>query len=144
MRGDDEICGSLFNSTDLEDRVRADHPLRPLRGDRERRAGGTLGRLRGALFRDGAAVGAAGEAAAGNAAGLLFGALAAAVDGADRVRPVVPVVCRDGHHDSVWDHSSFSKTVIGWLEGEIAAKFLTAVLSQPTGQAAVVKGVFLA
>ena len=31
MRGDDEICGSFFSYTDLEDRVRADHPLRPIR-----------------------------------------------------------------------------------------------------------------
>ena len=31
MRGDDEICGSLFSYIDLEDRVRADHPLRPIR-----------------------------------------------------------------------------------------------------------------
>jgi hypothetical protein len=31
MRGDDEIYGSLFSYIDLEDRVRADHPLRPIR-----------------------------------------------------------------------------------------------------------------
>src|SRR5246127_447911 len=31
MRGDDEICGSLFSYIDLEDRVRVDHPLRPIR-----------------------------------------------------------------------------------------------------------------
>ena len=31
MRGDDKICGSLFSYIDLEDRVRADHPLRPIR-----------------------------------------------------------------------------------------------------------------
>src|SRR5271170_1625080 len=31
MRGDDEICGCLFSYVDLEDRVRADHPLRPIR-----------------------------------------------------------------------------------------------------------------
>jgi hypothetical protein len=31
MRGDDEICGSLFSYIDLEDRIRADHPLRPIR-----------------------------------------------------------------------------------------------------------------
>ena len=31
MRGDDEISGSLFSYIDLEDRVRADHPLRPIR-----------------------------------------------------------------------------------------------------------------
>ena len=31
MRGDDELSGSLFSYIDLEDRVRADHPLRPIR-----------------------------------------------------------------------------------------------------------------
>ncbi|MGH7048127.1 MAG: IS5/IS1182 family transposase, partial [Stellaceae bacterium] len=31
MRGDDEICGSLFSYIDLENRVRADHPLRVIR-----------------------------------------------------------------------------------------------------------------
>src|SRR5271154_6928556 len=31
MRGDDEICGSLFSYIDLEKRVRADHPLRLIR-----------------------------------------------------------------------------------------------------------------
>ena len=31
MRGDDEICGSLFSYVDVEDRVRADHPLRVIR-----------------------------------------------------------------------------------------------------------------
>jgi hypothetical protein len=31
MRGDDEICGNLLSYIDLEDRVRADHPLRPIR-----------------------------------------------------------------------------------------------------------------
>ena len=31
MRGDDEICGSLFSYIDLEARVRADHPLRSIR-----------------------------------------------------------------------------------------------------------------
>jgi hypothetical protein len=31
MRGDDEICGTLFSYIDLEDRVRTDHPLRPIR-----------------------------------------------------------------------------------------------------------------
>jgi hypothetical protein len=31
MRGNDEICGSLFSYIDLEKRVRADHPLRAIR-----------------------------------------------------------------------------------------------------------------
>jgi hypothetical protein len=31
MRGDDEIYGRLFSYIDLEERVRADHPLRVIR-----------------------------------------------------------------------------------------------------------------
>jgi hypothetical protein len=31
MRGDDEICGSLFSYIDLATRVRAAHPLRVIR-----------------------------------------------------------------------------------------------------------------
>src|SRR5436305_7867233 len=31
MRGDDGICGKLFSYIDLENRVRADHPLRVIR-----------------------------------------------------------------------------------------------------------------
>src|SRR6266851_5002665 len=36
-----------------------------------------------------------------------------------------------GVDDPVWDHSSFSKNRDRLLDGEIAAKFLTAVLAQP-------------
>jgi transposase len=36
-----------------------------------------------------------------------------------------------GVDDPVWDHSSFSKNRDRLLDGEIAAKFLDAVLSQP-------------
>src|ERR1700685_1600344 len=36
-----------------------------------------------------------------------------------------------GVDDAVWDHSTFSKNRERLLEGEIAAKFLAAVLAQP-------------
>jgi transposase len=36
-----------------------------------------------------------------------------------------------GVDDTVWDHSSFSKNRNRLLEGEIAGKFLAAVLAQP-------------
>ena len=36
-----------------------------------------------------------------------------------------------GIDDPVWDHSTFSKNRDRLLDGEIAAKFLTAVLAQP-------------
>ena len=44
-----------------------------------------------------------------------------------------------GVDDAVWDHSTFSKNRDRLLEGEIAAKFLAAVLAQPKGEAAVVE-----
>ena len=31
MRGDDQICGSLFSYIDLEARIGEEHPLRPIR-----------------------------------------------------------------------------------------------------------------
>ena len=36
-----------------------------------------------------------------------------------------------GVDDAVWDHSTFSKNRDRLLEGEIAAKFLNALLAQP-------------
>jgi transposase len=36
-----------------------------------------------------------------------------------------------GIDDAVWDHSTFSKNRDRLLDGEIAAKFLAAVLAQP-------------
>jgi len=36
-----------------------------------------------------------------------------------------------GVDDPVWDHSTFSKNRDQLLEGEIAVKFLSAVLAQP-------------
>ena len=36
-----------------------------------------------------------------------------------------------GVDDAAWDHSSFSKNRDRLLEGEIAAKFLAAVVAQP-------------
>src|SRR5215468_7826550 len=96
MRGDDKICGSLFSYIDLEDRVRADHLLRPMllqafysvRSERQ-----LMERIE---FE------------------LLF-------------RWFVGI----GVDDPVWDHSAFTKNRDRLLEGEIAIKFLDAVLSQP-------------
>jgi Transposase domain (DUF772) len=40
-----------------------------------------------------------------------------------------------GVDDAVWDHSTFSKNRERLLEGEVAAKLLSAVLAQPRGEA---------
>ena len=44
-----------------------------------------------------------------------------------------------GIDDAVWDHSVFSKNRDRLLEGDIAAKFLAAVLAQPQGEEASVE-----
>jgi hypothetical protein len=100
--------------------------------DRERGAFGAGARVRQAVCADRATVDPAGEAAAVNAlAGGLFDPLGAASDRAVGIRPAVPLVRRIGVDDAVWDHSVFSKNRDRLLEGDIAAKFLAAVLAQP-------------
>jgi transposase len=86
MRGDDEICGSLFSYVDVEDRVRADHPLRVIREI----ANAALAALSGdfaALYSGMGRPSVPPEKLlrAMAVAGLLFGSLGAAADGADRV-----------------------------------------------------------
>ena len=72
------------------------------------------------------------DAAAGDAvAGVLLGTLGTSADGAVGVRSAVPLVRRARYDDPVWDHSTFSKNRDRLLDGEIAAKFLSAVLAQP-------------
>ena len=59
-----------------------------------------------------------GEAVAGDAAaGVLRGALGAAIDGADGVRSSVSLTCGAGVDDPVWDHSTSSKNWDRLLEG---------------------------
>ena len=98
--------------------------------DCEYGAGGAVGRICGALFGDGAAVGAAGEAAAGDAvAGVLFAALGATVDGRIEYDLLFRWFVGIGIDDPVWDHSSFSKNRDRLLEGEIADAPSVAVLT---------------
>lgn len=113
MRGSDERTGSLLATWISRRGVRKDHPLRTIR---------TV--VSGALFAGGAALNRAGEAAAGEPLGT-------PADGAAGVRSVVPLVRRVGIDDVVWDHSTFSKHRDRLLEGDIAAKFLAAVLARP-------------
>jgi transposase len=132
MRGDDEKSGSLFSYIDLEDRVRADHPLRPIREianaalaaltDDFARLYSRLGRpslppeklLRAMLLQAFYSVRSERQLMERIEFDLLF-------------RWFVGI----GIDDPVWDHSSFSKNRDRLLEGEIAGKFLSAVLAQP-------------
>ena len=133
MRGSDERSGSLFSYVDLEARVRADHPLRTIREI----ANGALADLTGEfallypprLGRPSIAP-----------ERLLRAMLLKAFYGISSERQLMERMEFDllfrwfvglGVDEAAWDHSSFSKNRDRLLEGEIAAKFLSAVVSQP-------------
>ena len=90
VRGEDRRSGSLFSYVDLEARVPADHPLRPIRTIVDDALSGLSGELE-ALYSH---LGPAARAAAAGTAptGVLLGAFGAAADGAARLQPFVSVV----------------------------------------------------
>ena len=132
MRGDDEICGNLFSYIDLEERVRADHPLRVIREI----ANDALAALTGefaALYSGMGRPSIPPEK-------LLRAMLLQAFYSIRSERQLMERIEFDllfrwfvglGIDDPAWDHSSFTKNRDRLLEGEIAAKFLAAVLAQP-------------
>src|SRR5258708_34380905 len=132
MRGSDERSGSLFSYVDLEVRVRSDHPLRTIQAIVN--AGlSDLSRDFTALYTDFGRPSIAPEK-------LLRAMLLQAFYGIRSERQLMERLEFDllfrwfvglGVDDPVWDHSTFSKNRDRLLEGEIAAKFLTAVLAQP-------------
>jgi transposase len=132
MRGSDKRPGSLFSYVDLEARVRRDHPLRAIRQ----------------------LVDAALEALTADFTGLYSGMgrpsippemllramLLQAFYSIRSERQLMERLEFDllfrwfvglGVDDPAWDHSTFSKNRDRLLEGEIAARFLSAVLAQP-------------
>jgi transposase len=132
MRGTDKRSGELFSYVDLEQRVRADHPLRAIRE----------------------VVSTALAALSGDFAGLYSGMgrpsippemllramLLHAFYSIRSERQLMERLEFDllfrwfvglGVDEPVWDHSSFSKNRDRLLDGDIAAKFLAAVLAQP-------------
>ena len=132
MRGSDERSGSLFSYVDLEARVRGDHPLRVIR-EIANAALSDLSRAFTALYTDFGRPSIAPEK-------LLRAMLLQAFYGIRSERQLMERLEFDllfrwfvglGVDDAVWDHSTFSKNRDRLLEGEIAAKFLTAVLAQP-------------
>ena len=131
MRGDDEICGRLFSYIDLEDRVRADHPLRVIREI----ANAALAALSG----DFAALYSGMGRPSVPPEKLLRAMLLQAFYSVRSERQLMERIEFDllfrwfvgiGIDDPVWDHSTFAKNRDRLLEGEIAGKFLAAVLSQ--------------
>src|SRR5258706_209726 len=131
MRGSNQRSGELFSYVDLEKRVRLDHPLRAIR-----------------VLTDSAL-----EALSGDFAALYSGVgrpsiapemllramLLQAFYSVRSERQLMERLEFDllfrwfvglGMDDPVWDHSTFSKNRDRLLDGEIAAKFLSAVLAQ--------------
>jgi transposase len=132
MRGTDKRSSELFSYVDLEQRVRTDHPLRAIRE----------------------VVSTALAALSGDFAGLYSGTgrpsippemllramLLQAFYSIRSERQLMERLEFDllfrwfvglGVDEPVWDHSSFSKNRDRLLDGDIAAKFLAAVLAQP-------------
>jgi transposase len=132
VRGDDNRTGKLFSYVDLETRVRRDHPLRAIRMivneallELEREFVG--------LYAPTGRPSIAPEK-------LLRAMLLQAFYSIRSERLLMERLEYDllfrwfvgiGVDDAVWDHSVFSKNRDRLLEGDIAAKFLAAVLAQP-------------
>jgi transposase len=132
MRGSDRRSGSLFSYVDLEARVRRDHPLRAIREITNVALSDLSGAFE-ALYTNFGRPSIAPEK-------LLRAMLLQAFYGVRSERQLMDRLEFDllfrwfvglGVDDPAWDHSTFSKNRDRLLEGEIAAKFLAAVLAQP-------------
>ncbi len=131
MRGDDGICGSLFSYIDLEQRVRADHPLRLIR----QIANAALHALSGEFAKLYSPIGRVSIPPER----LLRALLLQAFYSIRSERQLVDRLDHDllfgwfvglGIEDPVWDATTFTKNRDRLLEGEVAGQFLAAVLSQ--------------
>jgi transposase len=132
MRGSDERSGELFSYVDLEQRVRWDHPLRAIRS--------LTDTALEALSADFAALYSGIGRPSIPPEMLLRAMLLQAFYSVRSERQLMERLEFDllfrwfvgiGVDDPVWDHSTFSKNRDRLLDGDIAAKFLTAVLAQP-------------
>src|SRR5229473_1172371 len=132
MRGSDERSGSLFSYVDLEARVGRGHPLRLIR-EIANAALSDLSMEFTALYTNFGRPSIAPEK-------LLRAMLLQAFYGVRSERQLMDRLEFDllfrwfvglGVDDAAWDHSTFSKNRDRLLEGEIARKFLAAVLAQP-------------
>ena len=132
MRGGDGRAGELFSYVDLEKRVRSDHPLRPIRA--------IVNEALAALERDFAALYAPIGRPSIPPEKLLRAMLCQAFYSIRSERQLMERLEYDllfrwfvglGVDDAVWDHSTFSKNRDRLLDGDIAAKLLSAILAQP-------------
>ena len=132
MRGSDESSGELFSYVNLEERVRRDHPLRLIR-EIANAALSDLSEDFAELYSGMGRPSIPPER-------LLRAMLLQAFYGIRSERQLMERMEFDllfrwfvglGVDEPAWDHSSFTKNRDRLLEGEIAAKFLAAVLAQP-------------
>jgi transposase len=132
MRGSDKRSGELFAYVDVEKRVRKDHPLRAIRSLTDAALEGLSAEF-AALYSGTGRPSIAPEK-------LLRAMLMQAFYSIRSERQLMERLEFDllfkwfvglGVDDGVWDHSTFSKNRDRLLDGEIAAKFLRAVLAQP-------------
>ncbi|RVQ20504.1 IS5 family transposase [Sinorhizobium meliloti] len=132
MRGGDVRTGELFSYVDLEDRVRKDHPLRAIRQ--------IVNDALVSLERDFAALYSPIGRPSIAPEKLLRAMLLQAFYSIRSERLLMERLEYDllfrwfvdiGIDDPAWDHSVFSKNRDRLLGGDIAAKFLGAILSQP-------------
>src|SRR3984893_12655331 len=131
MRGDDGVCGNLFSYIDLEQRVRADHPLRVIREV----ANTALRSLSSEFAKLFSPIGA--ESIPPER--LMRALLLQAFYSIRSKRQLVERIDYDllfrwfvglGLEDPVWDPTTFTKNRDRLLTGEVAVQFLGAVLSQ--------------
>jgi transposase len=132
MRGSDQHSGSLFSYVDLEARVPKDHPLRAIRD--------IVNDALSELSSDFAVLYAPLGRPSIPPEKLLRATLLQAFYSIRSERQLMERLEFDllfrwfvglGIDDPAWDHSVFSKNRDRLLEGEIAAKFLAAILTQP-------------
>ena len=132
MRGGDERSGELFSYVDLEARVRKDHPLRVIRE--------IVNAALAALADDFEALYSPIGRPSIPPEKLLRAMLLQAFYSIRSERQLMERLEYDllfrwfvgiGVDEAAWDHSSFSKNRDRLLAGDIAAKFLQAVLVQP-------------
>ncbi|MGX8009736.1 IS5 family transposase [Mesorhizobium sp. ORM8.1] len=132
MRGEDEQTGELFSYVDLGARVRRDHPLRAIRL--------IVSEALSALEREFAALYSPIGRPSIPPEKLLRAMLLQAFYSIRSERLLMERLEYDllfrwfvgiGVDEAAWNHSVFSKNRDRLLEGDIAAKFLAAVLAQP-------------
>jgi transposase len=133
MRGSDQRSGSLFSYVDLESRVRSDHPLRPIRA--------IVNEALLTLSADFEAIYVTGVGRPSiPPERLLRALLLQAFYGIRSERQIMERLDYDllfrwfvgiGVDDAAWDQTTFGKNRDRLLAGDVAHKFLAAVIAHP-------------